>query len=86
MDKALLVREMVRGYNGGREFTREHNQWVIHTTVPVKFHGYPNRILGTKNNIHYDAHGIGTDPTTHSQLTIDSDAIRTLVGALEGSL
>jgi outer membrane protein OmpA-like peptidoglycan-associated protein len=49
--EAMFRREVVRRYNGGREFRFEGNQWVIHTTTnDTVLRSYPNQVLGTQIN------------------------------------
>jgi hypothetical protein len=86
LDKAVLVRETVRRYNGGREFTREGGHWIIHTTVSAKYHEYPNVVLDTQGDIEYSPDGIGMNHRTHRQLVVDVHAIDLLVGSLGGLL
>jgi hypothetical protein len=40
LDKAIFLREMVRGYNGGREFVYEQGQWIMR---PWTWAGKPPR-------------------------------------------
>jgi hypothetical protein len=56
LDKAIFLRETVRGYNGGREFVYENGQWKMspwvvsegkHVSIPAKRRQYANRALGT---------------------------------------
>lgn len=49
--RAMFRREVVRRYNGGREFQFEGGQWVIHTSVGADRQEYPDDVLGT--NINY---------------------------------
>jgi hypothetical protein len=51
--RAMYQREIVRRYNGGREFQFEGGNWVIHTTVGQARHNYPNDVLGTTPRVVY---------------------------------
>jgi hypothetical protein len=43
LDKAIFLREMVRGYNGGREFVYEQGQWIMRPWTWVREKGKPPR-------------------------------------------
>jgi len=43
LDKAIFLRETVRGYNGGREFVYENGQWKMSPWLWVKEKGKPPR-------------------------------------------
>jgi hypothetical protein len=86
LDKAILVRESVRRYNGGREFARENDRWIIRTSVPVKNHAYPNGVLETGGGIGYSPDGTGVNLHTHAELVVDAHSVGLLVGTLEGLL
>jgi hypothetical protein len=86
LDKAILIRETVRGYNGGRELRRENDQWVIHTSVPKNRHNYPNDILGTGADIVYQPDGTAAIFGSHAPLPVTSTAIHALIGDLDGVL
>jgi hypothetical protein len=43
LDKAIFLRETVRGYNGGREFVYEDGQWIMRPWLWVKEKGKPAR-------------------------------------------
>ena len=45
--RAIYRRELVRRYNGGREFRFSGGNWVIHTSSPADRHNYPNTVLRT---------------------------------------
>jgi hypothetical protein len=56
LDKAIFLRETVRGYNGGREFVYEQGQWKMspwsmqdgkRVPIPAKRRPYANRALNT---------------------------------------
>jgi hypothetical protein len=51
LDKAILLREAVRRYNGGREFVYEQNRWKMKPSVPTDRRPYVNSVLGT--TVHY---------------------------------
>lgn len=43
LDKAIFLREMVRGYNGGREFVYEQGQWIMRPWTWLREKGKPPR-------------------------------------------
>jgi hypothetical protein len=45
--RAMFRREVVRRYNGGREFDFQGGNWVINTNVSPDRQDYPNNVLGT---------------------------------------
>jgi hypothetical protein len=55
--RAIYQRELVRRYNGGREFTYENAgqppqlQWVVHTNASVANRSYPNDVLFNGNQV-----------------------------------
>jgi len=54
LDKAIFLRETVRGYNGGRETVYEGGQWKLrpwvgkHSPMPAARLPYVTKVLGTK--------------------------------------
>jgi hypothetical protein len=54
LDKAIFLRETVRGYNGGCELVYEGGQWKLspwvgkHSPMPAARLPYVNKVLGTK--------------------------------------
>jgi hypothetical protein len=57
LDKAIFLRETVRGYNGGREFVYENGQWKMspwvmkkgaRVSIPNKRLPYVNRAIATR--------------------------------------
>jgi hypothetical protein len=54
LDKAIFLRETVRGYNGGRELVYDGGQWKLspwvgkHSPMPAARRPYVNKVLGTK--------------------------------------
>jgi hypothetical protein len=86
LDKAIFVRETVRGYNGGREFMYEGGQWKMspwvtskgkRVSIPDKRRPYANNVLGT--GVKY------ATPARHED-RVAEDNLRNIVGTMESLL
>ena len=79
LDKAIFLRETVRGYNGGRELVYEGGHWKLspwvgkHAAMPAARRPYVNKVLGTPR-------------LTYPHVAAANESIGALAGSMESLL
>jgi hypothetical protein len=81
LDKAIFLREMVRGYNGGREFVYEQGHWIMRPWTWVREKGKPPRKvpLGS-DSLPYVNNVLGTLHLNYPHTVATAEQIVTLAG------